>query len=474
MIRDTLWTSAEAGNATGGQSSFDWTASGVSIDSRSLAGDELFVAIKGPRVDGHDYVAAAFAAGASAAMIHKDISDLPPGAPVLRVDDTQAGLEALGASSRARVGARVIAVTGSVGKTGTKEALRQVLSDQGPTHASAGSLNNLWGVPLSMARMPRDTVYGVFELGMNHAGELTPLSKQVRPHVALITNVEAVHLGHFASVEAIAEAKAEIFAGVEEGGVAVLNRDNPHFDYLAGQAKAAGIERIVGFGQHADADACITKFKVHPDCTCVVAQIDGQPVTYKVGISGAHWALNSVGVLAAVVAAGGDLGRAALSLAGLKPLKGRGERHVVHCPGGDFTLVDESYNASPVAMRAAFDVLAHLEPEKQGRRIAVLGDMLELGDDAPKLHAELADDVVAAGTDIVFCAGPNMQALHDTLPAKLRGAHTADSDALHSAVIGEVRPGDVVLVKGSLGSRMGPIVEALMALGEPPVQVANG
>jgi UDP-N-acetylmuramoyl-tripeptide--D-alanyl-D-alanine ligase len=348
------------------------------------------------------------------------------------------------------------------------------LADQAPTHASAGSLNNQWGVPLSLARMPRDTVYAVFELGMNHAGELTPLSRQVRPHVALITNVEAVHLGHFPSVEAIAEAKAEIFAGLEKGGIAVLNRDNPHYDYLAGQAMAAGAERIIGFGTHAEAEARITKYHVHADCTCVAAEIDGQPMTYKVGIAGAHWAINSAGILAVVAAVGGDLGRAAITLANLTPLKGRGERHAVHLRGGDITVVDESYNASPVAMRAAFAALGHVDPQDGGRRIAVLGDMLELGDDSATLHADLKGDLEAAGIDLVFAAGPHMKTLYDALAPRLRGEHAENSAALIPVVLHAIRPGDVVLVKGSLGSRMAPVVAALLDLGRPPARAVNG
>ncbi len=474
MMRDTLWTALEAADATGGINSAEWTAVGVSIDSRTLDADDLFIALQGPNFDGHDYIGAAFAAGAAAAVVHRPPEGPACGGPLLKVDDTMKALETLGRAARGRVGARVIAVTGSVGKTSTKEALRTVLQEQGETHASAGSLNNQWGAPLSLARMPRDATFGIFELGMNHSGELGPLSRAVRPHVALITNVEAVHLAHFASVEEIAAAKAEVFEGLEPGGTAVLNRDNPHFEFLARHARAAGAARVIGFGTHAQADVRAVKHVVHADCTCVEAEIGGQAITYKVGISGAHWVTNSLGVLATVWAAGGDLGVAGMALAGMTALKGRGRCHEIATPRGAFLVIDESYNASPVAVRAALRTLADAQLGRGGRRIAVLGDMLELGDEAAALHAGLAPDVKAAGVDLVFAAGRNMERLYRALPPEMHGEYAPDSAELLDAVIGTVHPGDAVLVKGSLGSRMGVIVDALLALGADGVRAARG
>ncbi|HYM30556.1 MAG TPA: UDP-N-acetylmuramoylalanyl-D-glutamyl-2,6-diaminopimelate--D-alanyl-D-alanine ligase [Candidatus Cybelea sp.] len=469
-----LWTSAEAAAATGGRNTADWVASGVSIDSRSIDYGELFVALHGPKFDGHDYVAAALAAGASAAMVDDVPGNVPKGAPLIVVADTLAALNALAAAARQRSGARIAAVTGSVGKTGTKEALKLVFEAQGATHASGGSFNNQWGVPLSLSRMPRDTAYGVFEIGMNHAGEITPLTRLVRPHVAIITTVEAVHLEFFDSIRAIADAKAEIFLGLEPGGTAILNRDNPCFAQLAERAHAAGVANIIGFGSHAEADARLANFALHASCSCISADICGQAITYKVGIPGRHWVMNSLAVLAAVHALGADLGLAGLSLAALSPPQGRGRRHHVEYRGGLFELIDDSYNASPVSMRAAFDTLASARPGPRGRRIAVLGDMLELGADAPRLHASLAADIEAAGVDLVFAAGANMRALYDALPPQRRGHHAASAAELIPAVLAGLRPGDVVLVKGSYGSRMGGVVEALLALAAPPPRAANG
>ena len=473
MAPFALWTAAEAQAATGGRNSTDWVASGISIDSRTIAFGDLFVALKGPNFDGHDYVAAALAAGAVAAMVSQVPQGVPAGAGVLQVADTLEGLRALAAAARQRSGAKIIAVTGSVGKTGTKEALKLVLAEQGETHASTGSLNNHWGVPLSLARLPRDAAYGVFEIGMNHAGEIAPLVRLVRPQVTIITTVEAAHLAYFASLEAIAEAKAEIFLGLERGGTAILNRDNPQFALLAKRAAAAGADRILSFGQDPAADARLTNVALHPTCSCISAEICGQAITYKIGSPGRHWVMNSLAVLTAVQAVGADLGLAGLRLAEMTPPPGRGQRHRIGFRTGAIDLIDDSYNASPVSMRAAFAVLGGALTGKRGRRVAVLGDMLELGPDAARLHAELAADLLAAKTDLVFTAGPNMQALHDALPQKNRGAHVAESAALVEPLLRTLQSGDVVLVKGSYGSRMRVIVDALLR--QPaPSKVANG
>jgi UDP-N-acetylmuramoyl-tripeptide--D-alanyl-D-alanine ligase len=429
---------------------------------------DLFVALKGPNQDGHRYVEQAFARGAAAALVSDGVE--APG-PLLRVADTQKALEALGRARRAESAARIVAVTGSVGKTSTKEALRHVLARQAKTHASAASFNNQWGVPLTLARMPLDAAYGVFEIGMNHAGEIAELAPQVRPHVAIVTAIEPVHLEFFSGLEAIADAKAEIFLGLEPGGVAIVNRDTPHFDRLKRAAGKAGAARVLGFGAHAGADVRLLNLALHPACSCLSAEIDGQAATYKVGAPGRHWAMNSLAVLAAVKALGADLGLAALALAGVSAPKGRGLRHRVALRGGGFELIDDSYNANPASMRAALDLLAATPVGPRGRRIAALGDMLELGEASGRLHEELAGPA-AGRADLVFACGPEMARLYAALPQARRGAHAADSAALQPQLLAAVRPGDAVMVKGSLGSRMAPLVDALLALGAP--RAANG
>ncbi|HEX2114556.1 MAG TPA: UDP-N-acetylmuramoylalanyl-D-glutamyl-2,6-diaminopimelate--D-alanyl-D-alanine ligase [Alphaproteobacteria bacterium] len=479
----TIWTAEEAAAALGVRAEGAWQATDVSIDTRTLAQGDLFVALKGPKHDGHDHVAAAFANGAAAALVERAPAGLPPGAPLLVVGDTLAALEKLGRASRARNAAvRVVAVTGSVGKTGTKEALKLALGGQGPTHASVGSYNNHIGVPLTLARMPADTAFGVFEIGMNHAGEITPLVRMVRPHVAIITTVEAVHVENFPDegVKGVAAAKAEMFDGLE-GGTAVLNRDNAFFDFLAERARAKGVHRVLSFGEHPSCDARLIEMRLEPTWSQVSAMIEGRAVSYRIGAPGRHWVINSLAVLGAVAALGGDVGAGAASLAQLSAPKGRGLRHRVGRNGDSFELIDDSYNASPASMRASFQVLAAATPGTGGRRIAVLGDMLELGPDSPKLHAGLADALVAAKVDQVFTCGQYMARLYDALPAALRGAHAPNSEALVPLIRAAVRPGDVVVVKGSLGSRMGRIVDALLAgaantngPGGPQGRAANG
>jgi UDP-N-acetylmuramoyl-tripeptide--D-alanyl-D-alanine ligase len=357
--------------------------------------------------------------------------------------------------------AKVIAVTGSVGKTSTKEALRLALSAEGETHASIASYNNHWGVPLSLARCPASARYAVFEIGMNHAGEITPLTQLVRPHVAIVTGIEPVHLEYFGSLEKIADAKAEIFSGVERGGAVVLNRDNAQYERLASAARAAHIERVVSFGEHAAADARLIQFSLQADSSTVEARILGQTVTYKVGAPGRHLVLNSLAVLAAVSLAGADLALAALALNNLKPASGRGARTMLSVPGGKALLIDESYNANPASMRAAIALLGGAPVGKRGRRIAVLGDMLELGPAGAELHRALADTIETAEIDLVFCSGPLMRALWEALPSRARGGYAETAAGLESTVLAAIQAGDAVMVKGSLGSRMGPIVRAL-------------
>ncbi|NIA68621.1 UDP-N-acetylmuramoylalanyl-D-glutamyl-2,6-diaminopimelate--D-alanyl-D-alanine ligase [Pelagibius litoralis] len=474
MTAASLWTAEEVAQATGGRITGDWQASGVSIDSRSLEAGDLFVALKGPSFDGHDYAGKAIKAGAAAALVHRRADGIDESDPLIIVDDSFAALWRLGTAARERSQARLIAVTGSVGKTGTKEALRLCLEPQGITAASVGSFNNHWGVPLSLARMQRDAAYGIFELGMNHAGEISELTALVRPHVAIITNIEPAHLGNFDSIAGIADAKAEIFEGMDANGCAILNRDNAFFHHLRDKAETAGIGRILSFGRHKDADARLVEESLHATCSSVKAIIRGSELDYCIALPGSHWVMNSLAVLAAVGAAGADPVKAAAQLAGLNALKGRGERHTVETPGGSFKLIDDSYNANPTSMRAAVDVLGRSTLGAGGRRIAVLGDMLELGAQSTEMHAKLAEPLREAGVDLVFTCGSEMAALHEALPQNLRGAHGASSQDLAAQLAEAVKPGDSILVKGSLGSRMALVVEALLALDQSLPRAANG
>ncbi len=462
----SLWTANEAREATQGTLyGGDWMASGVSIDSRTLGKGDLFIALVGPNHDGHEHVAAAFAAGASAALVHR----VPAGCeslPLLVVQDTMRGLQALGEAARRRSSARIVAVTGSVGKTGTKEMLALALSGQGKTHWSAGSFNNHWGVPLSLARMPADVRFAVFELGMNHPGEIAVLTRMVRPHVAIITTIEAVHTAFFTSVEEIADAKAEIFQGIEcdvpPGGAAVLNHDNRHYRRLAEAAQEAGVRTLLSFGSHIDADARLLDCAVDPDATTVFALLNDHATTYRVGVSGQHWAMNSLAVLLAVGALGGDDALARTALAEMSPPKGRGQRHRVPVKDGCLELIDESYNASPVSMRAAIATLSAARPAKGARRVAILGDMLELGEDAERLHVALAEMLMVWNVDVVHTAGPLMAGLHQALPPMRRGRHTNTAEELAPLVRADLKAGDVVVVKGSAGSRMAQVVKTLL------------
>jgi UDP-N-acetylmuramoyl-tripeptide--D-alanyl-D-alanine ligase len=435
---------------------------GISIDSRTLARGDAFFAITGENRDGHDVVAAALQAGAGLAVVEARNRDrFPAGAPLLPVPDVLDALRALARAARMRSQAKIIAVTGSVGKTGTKEALRLALGKQGSTHASAASYNNHWGVPLSLARCPESAAYAVFELGMNHAGEIEPLVRLVRPHVAIITAVEPVHLEFFDSVAAIADAKAEIFLGLERGGAAVLNRDNAQYDRLAASAGRAGVERIVSFGEHPQADARLTACTPDGGGSTVAARILGTDLGYRIGAPGRHLVLNSLAVLAAVTLLGADVRVAAHALGELHVGRGRGGRIRLPVPGGEIVLIDESYNANPASMRAALALLGQADGSPRGRRIAVLGDMLELGPSGGELHRRLADSIGENDIDLVFCCGPLMRFLWEALPVERRGGFAQSSAQLEPDVLSAVRRNDIVMVKGSLGSRMARIVKAL-------------
>jgi UDP-N-acetylmuramoyl-tripeptide--D-alanyl-D-alanine ligase len=464
-----LWTSAEIENATGGKASQVFECTGVSIDSRTLKKGDVYIALKGEKLDGHDYVEAAFKAGAAAAIVKDGFVSRQP---LVHVADTMTALENLGRASRARTGAKIIAVTGSAGKTGTKEMLSIAFGALGKTHASKKSFNNHWGVPLSLAAMPCDAVYGVFELGMNHPGELAKLTEQVRPHIALITTVEPVHIEHFKNIEEIADAKAEIFQSMGKDGVAVLNFDNAQFARLKGWAEKNGIGKILSFGEDEQAQSRLVDCSLHADSTKVTADILGERVKYRLNIPGKHIAMNSLGVLTVVKAAGGSLNLAIEALRNSEPVEGRGNRIKVALAEGQppLVVIDESYNANPASMLASFGVFEMVEPAPGGRRIAVLGDMLELGRDGPQLHAGLANPLLKAKTDLVFCCGAQMDALYNVLPPGWRGAHTKDSQELAAQVAKIVKPGDVVLVKGSAGSKMSYVVQALQSLALPQMK----
>jgi UDP-N-acetylmuramoyl-tripeptide--D-alanyl-D-alanine ligase len=455
-----LWTARDAAAATKGSSTTDWAATGVSIDARSVATGDLFIALRGPNHDGHDFVATALERGAVAAMVDREMPHLST-APLLRVADTFAGLAALGTAARKRTGARILAVTGSVGKTSTKEALRLALAACNPTFASTGSLNNHWGVPLSLAQIPPDAAYGIFELGMNHAGEITALTQLVRPHIALITTVEPAHIGFFPSVEAIADAKAEIFLGLEPGGVAVLNRDNPHFARLTAAAGRAGAAEVVGFGTHPKATVRLLDYLLEPRNSIFDAAVRHSTLRCWLPVAGRHWVMNALAVLAAVVAVGAEPRGAVEALAGLKELPGRGRRYELLWQGGTLTLIDESYNASPAAMCAAFAVLAAIPLPMGARRVAVLGDMLELGEATERLHRKLAEPLARAEVDRVFLVGRAVSALYDALPEPKRGGLWPNADDAIEELLGFLQAGDVVTVKGSRGIGLSRIVERL-------------
>ncbi len=441
-----LWTAAGLQAATGGTFRRPFAAKGVSIDSRTLQPGDLFIALQGD-TDGHAFVADALARGAAGAMVH-GMNGLPDDAPLLVVDDTLAALHALGQAGRARFTGKMLAVTGSVGKTTTKEMLRAALSAFGPTHAAEASYNNHWGVPLTLARLPANAAFCVAEIGMNHAGEIAPLARLVAPHVAIVTAVASAHIGHLGSIEAIADEKASVLQGLEPGGIAVLPGDSP---FLARMAEAAP-GRVITFGGIDGADALL--LRVAP----VQASIIGQRVEFPLAAPGRHMALNAVAVLAACAVLGLDVAIAGAALTTFRPIAGRGMQRPIR--GGDIILLDESYNASSASVRAALGVLAALP----GRRVAVLGDMLELGQFGPAEHAGLAPDVTASA-DLLYACGPLMRHLYDSVPDRQRGAHARDSTALAPLVAAAVRPGDAVLVKGSLGSRMRLVVTTLEGAG---------
>ncbi|MBA4753831.1 MAG: UDP-N-acetylmuramoyl-tripeptide--D-alanyl-D-alanine ligase [Sphingobium sp.] len=453
-----LWTSAEIAEATGGAASAPFAVSGVAFDSREVTGDDLFVAMKGEATDGHKFIGKAFAQGAAGAIVSEAVDH-----PHILVKDSAAALEALGRASRKRMGGKVIGVTGSVGKTGTKEALFQALdrAHPGQVHRSVKSYNNHVGVPLSLARMPRDTAFGVFEMGMNHAGELAALTRQVRPHVAIVTAIAPAHIEYFGTEAKIAEAKAEIFEGLEPGGTAIIPYDSPHVALLYNRAERHAAN-ILTFGMSADADVHAREAVAAPGGgTLVTAKLPDAELCFTVAAPGDHWVSNALAVLAAVSAVGGDLAAAGLALAEMPGLPGRGERRIVPVAGGEALLIDESYNANPLSMAAT---LKQLGREQADRRIAVLGGMRELGARSAELHADLAGPLEAGQVDYAILVGAEMAPLADALDGSIAYVHVPDTASATTLLTTEIRAGDAVLVKGSNGIGLSRLVAAL---GEP-------
>lgn len=469
-----LWTFAELEATMGGRlfGSQPKAVYGVSIDSRTTQPGDLFFAIKGDNFDGHDFVTKSFRQGASLAIVSED--KLPAlgrtAGPFLVVADVLEALQKLGMAARARSEARIVAVTGSVGKTSTKELLATGLSAEGRVHASIKSFNNHWGVPLSLARMPLDAEFGVFEIGMNHAGEIEPLVKMVRPHVAIVTTIAPVHLEFFDSVDGIAAAKAEIFAGLESGGTAILNSDNSYFDFLKGEAEKAWAGRVISFGSGSAAEARLVDFALSDAGSIVVADIAGQELTFAMPTSGRYLAENTMAVLATAHALGTNIERVADALSGFKLMGGRGAREMLPLQAGAYTLIDESYNANPASMSASIGMLGDLKTN--GRKIVVMGDMLELGSDAPQLHAELNAAIQATDINRVLLCGPQMKTLWDLLPEPRKSTYAATSRDLMAPLLAEIASGDVVMVKGSLGMAMSTLVETLKRI-HAPIQAAE-
>jgi UDP-N-acetylmuramoyl-tripeptide--D-alanyl-D-alanine ligase len=456
-MAEPLWTAEEIARATGGLPTQAFRATGVSIDTRSLAPGDLFVALAGVR-DGHEFVEQAMAKGASGALVSQATAG-----PAVVVADTLKALEDLGVAARERAPrSRRGAVTGSVGKTSVTQAVMAGLMLAGRAHSSVKSYNNHIGVPLTLARMPKDTARAVFEIGMNHAEEIRPLARFVRPHAALVTTVGPVHVEAFADGEAgVARAKAEIFEGLEPGGVAVLNADNRWFDLLKAEAEKAGAV-VRRFGTGEACEARLIDFQVEGSHAVVQARLHGQALDFPILQTGRHWGLNSMAVLLMLEALGVGLDDGLAALGSFEPLAGRGAEKTVRIRGGAFTLIDESYNANPISMASAVASLADRRTAR--RRIVALTDMLELGEEAARFHAALADPLAAAGIDLVFCAGPLMKSLWDALPPTRRGGYAETAGELSAQIVQAVEPGDVVMVKGSNGSKAGVVAQALAAL----------
>lgn len=468
-----LWTSSDAVQATGGQATRAWAATGVSIDTRTLQPGELFVALKDVR-DGHDFVAQALEKGAAAALVSRIPDGVSQDAPLLIVPDVLTALEALGAFARARTRAKVVGVTGSVGKTSTKEMLRAILSGQGKTHAAEASYNNHWGVPLTLARMPQDADFAVIEIGMNHPGEIAPLARLARLDVAMVTTVAPAHLEAFDSVEGIAHEKASIFDGLKPGGVAVFNADIDWTPLLRAKAQSVGAQPV-SFGAAAAADYRLLTAQIAEDATVCQATRRGEPILFKVSSPGRHFVLNALGALAVAEALGADPMIAAHDLGRWMPPAGRGQRERIVLDLVEetfFDLIDDAFNANPASMAAALDVLIATKPTDGigrvggGRRIAVLGDMLELGPTEAELHAAIARHPGLSAVHVIHCVGPRMKALYEALPRQQRGDWVETAAELAPRARSLIDAGDILLVKGSKGVKVSLVVDVLRKMGQ--------
>lgn len=459
----THWTAEEIATATQGKTTGRWEATSVSIDTRTLERGALFVALAGSMIDGHAHVAAALEKGAAGALVSRMVEGVDASKLIL-VADVESALQALGIAARARSGATFIGITGSVGKTGAKEMLAAALAANGSVYATKGNLNNHLGVPLTLANLPRAVDFAVVEMGMNHAGEIAPLSHWAKPHAALITTVDAVHIEHFPSVEAIADEKARIFDGMGGAGVAVINGDNPHAARLRAYAEKMDLDRVLTFGTSEQALCRMEEYRIEEMHSVVDAVIAGTPLQYRIGTIGKHWALMSVAVLGTIDALGLDMAKSAAALAYFTEPKGRGQIRQLAVKGGQLKLVDDSYNASPISMKGAFEKLADLRDaasHADARTVVVMGDMLELGGHSEEMHVGLVPALVNNQMGLVFAAGSFMQKMYDALPEGMKGAYRRTSTELAPVVVNALRPRDLVLVKGSRGSRMDVVVEAI-------------
>ena len=468
-----LWTYAEIFRALGEAQPGSWTQAGalygIAIDSREASPGDLFIALKGAETDGHEFVMDAFKMGASAALVSKKPRDVKKDDPrLIWVKDTYKALLELAAAARKRTRAQIIAITGTAGKTGTKDVLYEALAMKAKTHTSVRSFNNHIGVPVSLARMPRDSVYGVFEVGMNAPGDIAPLSKLISPDIALITTVGKGHLAAFKNEKEIAKEKAAIFEGMPSGGVAILNRDNSHFALLQKKAQKQGIKKIRTFSESADkADAAILKSAHLHNCSCLTARVGEEMLTYKVAMPGKHWVMNSLGVLLATDALGADLGLAGLALASYEPQTGRGKVYEINAGRGVFHIVDESYNANPASLRAALDVFERMQPSrKEGRKIAILGDMAELGKTSKSEHTGLKSELKKAGVDLLYAKGPGMTALLKSVAPDVGGFEFSDNAGISKKLDQDIIKGDLILIKGSRAARLDEIVEDLKVMSE--------
>ena len=460
-----LWTNEDLSLALQTPIAATLNITGISIDSRKISAGDLFIALSGPVFDGNDFIADAAAKGAIAAIVSRKPQQLPPNFIVIVVPDTQQALIKLAEFARRRLRGKIIGITGSVGKTGTKEALRHVLSVQGKTFATEGNLNNHIGLPLTLARMPADTDYAIIEMGMNKPGEIAPLSRLCEPYIGIITAIAPAHIEFFSNgLEGIADEKADITAGMGSGGVAIFHRDTPYYDRLIKKAQLQKIGRIIGFGTDALAQSRLLNFTAKPDHSEIEADILGQKLQYRIGIPGKHIAINSLAVLTAVDAAGANVQKAAADLASLRPAAGRGLRRQIPINGGSIELIDESYNANPDSMCAAIDVLSHASVMPGGRRIAILGDMLELGAHARDLHLSVIPAIRRANLDAVYLCGANMRFVYDALANVLPAFYAPSSQDMAPIVAAALQPGDAVMVKGSLGSKMRLIIESIDAV----------